>query len=186
MALTKRTYVDGETIITAQNLNDIQDEIIAHESNKVPITRTVNSKALSANITLSASDVGAVPTTRTVNSKTLSSNITLAAGDIGYNSSATYSASTVGKAISDLSGATNHATFVVTGTTVANKTNTTFFTSATDSRITASTNVANVILLDTSVISSENIVATTNANGTVTLSGTTSGWTTTAIIECYN
>ena len=105
MALTKRTYVDGETIITAQNLNDIQDEIIAHESNKVPITRTVNSKALSANITLSASDVGAVPTTRTVNSKALSSNITLAAGDIGYNSSATYSASTVGKAISDLSGA---------------------------------------------------------------------------------
>ena len=107
MALTKRTYVDGETIITAQNLNDIQDEIIAHESNKVPITRTVNSKALSANITLSASDVGAVPTTRTVNSKALSSNITLAAGDIGYNSSATYSASTVGKAISDLSGAIN-------------------------------------------------------------------------------
>ena len=28
MALTKRTYVDGETVITAQNLNDIQDEII--------------------------------------------------------------------------------------------------------------------------------------------------------------
>ena len=83
MALIKRPYVDGETIITAQNLNDIQDEIIAHESNKVPITRTVNGKALSANITLSASDVGAVPTTRTVNSKALSSNITLSASDIG-------------------------------------------------------------------------------------------------------
>lgn len=27
MALTKREYVDGETVITAQNLNDIQDEI---------------------------------------------------------------------------------------------------------------------------------------------------------------
>ena len=82
MALTKRTYVDGETIITAQNLNDIQDEVIAHESNKVPITRTVNSKALSSNITLSASDVGAVPITRTVNSKALSSNITLTAADV--------------------------------------------------------------------------------------------------------
>lgn len=134
MALTKRTYVDGETIITAQNLNDIQDEVIAHESNKVPITRTVNSKALSSNITLSASDVGAVPTTRTVNSKALSSNITLSAsdvgavpttrtvnskalssnitltaGDIGYSSSTTYSASTVGKAIVDLTGSVNSA-----------------------------------------------------------------------------
>lgn len=58
MALTKRTYVDGETIITAQNLNDIQDEVIAHESNKVPITRTVNSKPLSSNITLVAADIG--------------------------------------------------------------------------------------------------------------------------------
>lgn len=27
MALNKRNYVDGETVITAQNLNDIQDEI---------------------------------------------------------------------------------------------------------------------------------------------------------------
>lgn len=80
MALTKRTYVDGETIITAQNLNDIQDEVIAHESNKVPITRTVNSKALS-------------------------SNITLTSGDIGYSSSTTYSSGTVGKAVSDLNGA---------------------------------------------------------------------------------
>lgn len=83
MALTKRTYVDGETIITAQNLNDIQDEVIAHESNKVPVTRTVNGKALSSNITLSASDVSAVPTTRTVNSKALSSNITLTAANVG-------------------------------------------------------------------------------------------------------
>ena len=62
MALVKRVYVDGETIITAQNLNDIQDEVIAHETNKVPITRTVNGKALSSNITLSASDVSAAPT----------------------------------------------------------------------------------------------------------------------------
>lgn len=87
MALTKRNYVDGETIITAQNLNDIQDEVIAHESNKVPTTRTVNSKALSSNITLNAADVGAVPTSRKVNNKALSADITLNASNIPNDSS---------------------------------------------------------------------------------------------------
>ena len=85
MALIKRTYVDGETVITAQNLNDIQDEIIAHESNKVPTTRTVNSKALS-------------------------SNIVLTSGDIGYNSSTTYSNNTVGKELSNLNDTINAST----------------------------------------------------------------------------
>lgn len=33
MALTKRNYVSGETVITAENLNEIQDSIIALESN---------------------------------------------------------------------------------------------------------------------------------------------------------
>ena len=32
MGLVKRTYVDGETVITADNLNDIQDEIIQNAS----------------------------------------------------------------------------------------------------------------------------------------------------------
>ena len=31
MSLVKRTYVDGETVITAENLNDIQDAIIENE-----------------------------------------------------------------------------------------------------------------------------------------------------------
>lgn len=31
MALTKRNYVSGETVITAANLNEIQDSIIALE-----------------------------------------------------------------------------------------------------------------------------------------------------------
>lgn len=53
----------------------------------VPTTRTVNSKAMSSDITLSAADVGAVPTTRTINSKALSSNITLSASDVGAASS---------------------------------------------------------------------------------------------------
>lgn len=54
----------------------------ASDVGAVPTTRTVNSKALSSNITLTASDVSAVPTTRTVNSKALSSNITLDITDI--------------------------------------------------------------------------------------------------------
>lgn len=49
---------------------------------KVPTSRTINSKALTANITLAASDVGAVPTARTVNGKALSGNITLDASDV--------------------------------------------------------------------------------------------------------
>lgn len=63
----------------------------------VPNTRTVNSKALSADINLSAADVGArptswtptaadvgaVPTNRTVNGKALSANISLNASDVG-------------------------------------------------------------------------------------------------------
>ena len=83
MALTKRTYVDGQTIITAANLNDIQDHIITVENNYVPKTRTVAGKALSSNITLAASDVGAVPTSRTINSKALTGNIALSAADVG-------------------------------------------------------------------------------------------------------
>ena len=83
MALNKRQYTDGQTIITAANLNEIQDCIIALEGNYVPKTRTVAGKALSSNITLAASDVGAVPTSRTINSKALTSNITLSAADVG-------------------------------------------------------------------------------------------------------
>lgn len=61
----------------------------ASEVGAVPTTRTVNSKALSANITLTASDVGAVPTTRKVNGKALSSDITLSASDVGALPSST-------------------------------------------------------------------------------------------------
>lgn len=36
MAFTKINYVSGKTVITAKNLNDIQDSIIALEENGVP------------------------------------------------------------------------------------------------------------------------------------------------------
>lgn len=88
---------------TIDNVTNLQSSLNA----KVPTSRTVNGKALSANISLSASDVGAapsshnhddryytedeidekfedyVPTARTVNGKALSSNITLSASDVG-------------------------------------------------------------------------------------------------------
>jgi hypothetical protein len=49
---------------------------------KVDKTTTINNKALSGNISLVASDIGAVPTSRTINGKALSSNITLSATDV--------------------------------------------------------------------------------------------------------
>ena len=68
----------------------------AEDVGAVPTARTVNGKALSADITLSAgdvgarpdtwtpsaADVGAVPTSRTVNGKALSADITLEAADV--------------------------------------------------------------------------------------------------------
>ena len=115
MALTKRVYVDGETIITAQNLNDIQDEIISQEANKVPNTRTVNGKALSSNITLSASDVGAAPishaSTATTYGKGTSSNyghIKLTDSLIDTTTAATGGLALSAKAGSDLKGMITH------------------------------------------------------------------------------
>ena len=61
--------------------------LAASDVGAVPTSRKVNNKALSADITLTASDVSAVPTTRTVNSKALSSNITLTASDVGADAS---------------------------------------------------------------------------------------------------
>lgn len=56
-------------------------------SGYVPTTRKINNKALSADVTLAAGDVGAVPTSRTVNGKALSSNIILTASDVGLSNS---------------------------------------------------------------------------------------------------
>jgi hypothetical protein len=55
----------------------------ASDVGAVPTSRTINNKALSANVSLTASDVNAVPTTRTVNGKPLSTNISLSASDVG-------------------------------------------------------------------------------------------------------
>lgn len=52
-------------------------------------TVEINGHAISADVTLTAADVGAVPTSRTVNSKALSSDITLSASDVGALSDST-------------------------------------------------------------------------------------------------
>ena len=71
-----------EVIGGASGTFDTLSEIETAVKNKVDKTTTINNKALSGNISLGASDVGAVPTTRTVNGKALSGNITLSASDV--------------------------------------------------------------------------------------------------------
>ena len=61
----------------------------------VPTTTTVNGHALSSNVTVTNGDLGAVPTTTTVNGHALSSNVTVTTGDLGLGTMATQAASAV-------------------------------------------------------------------------------------------
>ena len=117
------TTFNGRTgAVTPQNGDYTAEQVGARPSTwtpsaadvgAVPVSRTVNGKALSADITLGAEDVGArasswtptaeevgaVPTTRTINSKPLSSDVTLSAGDVGAglpSNSATITMSSAG------------------------------------------------------------------------------------------
>lgn len=56
---------------------------MAYDVGAVPISRTVNSKPLSSDITLNATDIGAVPTGRTINGLRLTEDVTLTTKDIG-------------------------------------------------------------------------------------------------------
>lgn len=101
---TKNTLDDGDAVAITDSTEDNATKRVLWSTVKsllgnlfVPLTRTVNGKALSSDITLSASDVGArantwtptagqvgaVPTTRKVNNKALSSDVTLDAEDVG-------------------------------------------------------------------------------------------------------
>ena len=135
MALTKVTYVDGETVIGAANLNAIQDEIIHNaddisdlDTNKVD---KIEGKGLStndytdaeknklagiqtnANVANVAYDTTNKKITKTINGSTsdvvsaatLKTDMAINAGDVAYNESTTYANGTIGKAQSDLKSA---------------------------------------------------------------------------------
>lgn len=98
----KKTWKKGE-VITAEALNNIEAGIAeakkeneAHGQNEknphgvtpaqigaVPTTRTVNGKALDADIELSASDIGAVSKNCTINGISLEGRVELSAGSVG-------------------------------------------------------------------------------------------------------
>ncbi|MCW6030169.1 phage tail protein [Pantoea sp. JK] len=76
----------GNLALYIKNTDHGWTEIPSKESSDaayVPLSRTVNGKALSSNITLSSTDIGAVPTTRTVNGKPLSDDVSLTYADTG-------------------------------------------------------------------------------------------------------
>lgn len=68
---------DAAASVEGTELGDVMNKF----NDYVPNTRTINSKPLSSDISLTYTDVNAVPTTRTVNGKPLSQNLT--AADIG-------------------------------------------------------------------------------------------------------
>lgn len=190
MALTKRIYVDGETIITAQNLNDIQDEIIAHESNKVPITRTVNGKALSSNITLSASDVGAASTSHASSSTTYGKGTSSNYGHVKVTDSLSDSttASTGGVALSakagkDLKDAITNEILYFSGQTVSVATSAQIMripSSGTNSKITTDTVVVECYFENSHKISGD--VTWTSYEGYIAFTGTCSSATTANVV----
>lgn len=93
--------VDTSALVSTSTLQEALTEY-------VPTTRKINNKALNADVTLaaadvgarpdtwtpSAEDVGAVPTSRTINGKSLSGNVTLTGADIQVSSSDETSVST--------------------------------------------------------------------------------------------
>lgn len=109
-----KTYIANSTVPPTRKVNNkalsADISLAASDVGAVPTTRTVNSKALSSNISLTAADVGAVPTSRTVNNKALSGNITLSASDVGALPSST----AIPSKTSDL---TNDSGFPVKSTT---------------------------------------------------------------------
>ena len=81
-AISGNTYtwrgasVTVDSALSSSSTNPVQNKVIYTAlSGKVSTSTTVNGKALSSNITLTPSDIGAVPTTRTVNGNALSSDI---------------------------------------------------------------------------------------------------------------
>lgn len=75
--------LQGDVGTLKTNMTAAQTAITTLQDTYVPNTTKVNGKALSADITLTAGDVGAVPTSRTINGKALTTDITLTSTDLG-------------------------------------------------------------------------------------------------------
>lgn len=133
-------------------------------------------------------DTSKVDKATTVNGKALSSNITLNASDIPNDS--TVPGEKVDDALDSLKGSLTRNVFVIKGTLKSNITalgNIFTQTTASDSRITTSTEVANIEFDNPTYITSGNVTVIPG-NGTVTVTGTTSTFSGTinVTIELYN
>ena len=78
------TYQQIESGTTVTSVNGKKGAVIlsADDVKAVPVTRTVNGKALSANISITAGDTNAVPVTRRINNKVLDSDVVLTHADV--------------------------------------------------------------------------------------------------------
>lgn len=90
ISAVKVPYDNTDSGLTATNVQDALDEVAQGGGGGGGDVTSVNGKT--GIVVLNASDVGAVPTTRTVNSQALSSDISLTASDVGALSSSTTAA----------------------------------------------------------------------------------------------
>lgn len=108
-----KVYSEGTGIDITGTVISIDDTVVATKdfvsNTYVPQARTINTKPLTSNVTLNASDVGAVPTTRKVNNKALSSDVTLDADDVNALPDTTKYGATLSLSI-------NSTTYVLTAT----------------------------------------------------------------------
>lgn len=74
--------IESGTTVTSVNGKKGAVTLNADDVGAVPVTRTVNEKALSANITITAEDTNSVPTTRRINNKVLDSDVVLTHEDV--------------------------------------------------------------------------------------------------------
>lgn len=77
-----KVAVSGVTATELGYVSGVTSGIQTQINGKVPTSRKVNNKALTGDITLAASDVGAVPTSRTVNGHALTGNVTVTKSDV--------------------------------------------------------------------------------------------------------
>ena len=103
------TSINGKTGAVTLGKSDVGlgsvDNVKQYSATNPPPYPVTSVNGQTGDVNLTASDIGAVPTSRTVNGKALSANITLAASDVGALPSNTHIPSTV----AEMSDAGNYA-----------------------------------------------------------------------------